>query len=101
MDNESSSIHLNLANIGSEIRKPSQIIYTICIWVNLGKVQGTFFCRIYKELKTTGYNNRLQNYKITKFTVFVRSGSGSDDGGGQVQIKGEGRVQILASLWIT
>ena len=67
----------------------------------LGESSGNIFLLYLQELMTTGYNNRLQNYKITKFTVFVRSGSGSDDGGGQVQIKGEGRVQILASLWIT
>ena len=64
----------------------------------LGEGSGNIFLLYLQELMTTGYNNRLQNYKITKFTVFV-SGSGSGDGGGQVQIKGEGRVQILVSLW--
>ena len=63
------SIRLNLVNIGSEIRKPSLILNTICILVNLGNVQGTFFV-----IFTGADDNRLQNYKITKFTDFVRSG---------------------------
>ena len=54
-DNESLSIRLNLVNIESKIRKPILIINTICIWVTLGNVQGTFFCGILQELMTTGY----------------------------------------------
>ena len=53
---------LNLVNIGSEIRKPSLIVNTICVWINLGNVQGTFF------VVFTGAD------KIIKFTVCVRGG---------------------------
>ena len=60
MDNESLSIHLNLVNIGCEIRKASLIIDTICIWINLGDFQGIFFVvfsgvddnRLYKTIKS-------------------------------------------------
>ena len=60
MDNEFLSIHLNLVNIGCEIRKPSLIIDTICIWINLGDFQGIFFVvfsgvddnRLYKTIKS-------------------------------------------------
>ena len=38
--------------------------------------QVTFFCGI-----TGGDYNRLQNYKITNFIVFVRSGGKSGDDG--------------------
>ena len=70
-------IRLNLDITGSEIRKPSLKVNTICIRVNLGNVQGTFVV-----VFTAGDDNRQQNYKITKFTVFVKSDVGG--GGGKV-----------------
>ena len=73
-DNQSLSIRLNLVNIESKIRKPTLIINTICIWVNLGNVQGTFFCGILQELMTTGYKT------IKPQNLFVRS-EGEDGGG--------------------
>ena len=63
-------MYLNLVNIRGEICKPSLMINTIFIRVNLGNVQETFFV-----VFTGAEYNRLQNYKIIKFTVFVRGGS--------------------------
>ena len=77
MDSKSKSIHLNLVHIGSKLCKSSLIIYTICIWLNFEKIQGTFFV-IFAEAD----DSRLQNYEITKFTAFVRSGGGSGGGVG-------------------
>ena len=71
MDSESLSICLSLVNIRSEIDKPSLIINTICIWMSI------FFV-----VFTGADDNRLQNYKIAKFTVFVRSLG--EDGGAAV-----------------
>ena len=70
LDNESLLIRLNLANIGREIRKLFLILNTICIQVNMGNVQGTFFV-----IFTITDDN---NYKITKLTAFVRSGDESE-----------------------
>ena len=37
------SFYLNLVNIRNEMCRPSLIINTICIWLNLQNIQGTFF----------------------------------------------------------
>ena len=63
-------MHLNLVNIRGEICKPSLMINTIFIRVNLGNVQETFFV-----VFTGAEYNRLQNYKIINFTVFGRGDS--------------------------
>ena len=66
LDDESLSIRLNLVNIGSEIRKPSLIIDTNCIWT-LGTSREHFFM-----VFTGRDDNKLQIYKITKsFFLFV------------------------------
>ena len=63
--NVSSSIRLNLFDIGIEICKPSLIIYTICIRVNFGKVQRIFFCVIYRSWHEQA--RKLWNHKIYCF----------------------------------
>ena len=62
LDNEPLSIRLNLFNVGSEIRKPSLIIDTIFIRVNLGTFREHFLVvfkgddsRLYKTIKSRNY----------------------------------------------
>ena len=70
-----------MVNVRSDIWKPSLIINTICVRVNLGNVQGTFFWWYLQGLITTSYISK----KITKFTVFARGG-GEGDGDGELEM---------------
>ena len=49
LDDKPLSIRLKLFNVGSEICKPSLIIDTTCVRVNLGDAQGVFSCGIYRS----------------------------------------------------